>query len=530
VRELLRLLDDPGVRRWLDEQRAGVTAAAAPSAAAASRQSAAPDRLAARLEAVRAHLRSVAAAAPGLPAGIERASSLLLGELKERGLLEILLLLVGFAALGYGVEWLFWTATATLRRWIGDRPVRTVAERLRHVGLRLAYGLSLVAIFGLGSIGAFLVFAWPPLLKAIVLSYLLAVLIVRLTLTLGRVVLAPSRWGPHEPERYRLLPMPTASARFWHRRVGLFVGFTAVAWLTVGLLGPLGFSPEARTLVAYALGLGLLAVAIEAIWRRPHPEDPAADLAGRRKRIAVNAALTAYGALLWLIWVAGLTGVFSLAVVALLLPKAIAVVGAIVAHITRPSEDPEAPSPRRGVLEVSLERGLRAALIVGAALWLAHVWDVDLLALTNRDTLLTRLVRGVLTSVVILLLADVLWQVVKAAIDRKLADADGPTEPGTEEAIQRARLRTLLPIFRNIFFVVIAVMAGLMALSSLGVEIGPLIAGAGVVGVAVGFGAQTLVKDVISGSSTFWTTRSGSASTSRAAPTRARWNPSRYAP
>jgi small-conductance mechanosensitive channel len=101
--------------------------------------------------------------------------------------------------------------------------------------------------------------------------------------------------------------------------------------------------------------------------------------------------------------------------------------------------------------------------------------------------------------VVILLLADVLWQVVKAAIDRKLADADGPTEPGTAEAIQRARLRTFLPIFRNIFFVVIAVMAGLMALSSLGVEIGPLIAGAGVVGVAVGFGAQTLVKDVISG-------------------------------
>ena len=45
----------------------------------------------------------------------------------------------------------------------------------------------------------------------------------------------------------------------------------------------------------------------------------------------------------------------------------------------------------------------------------------------------------------------------------------------------------------------IAVLAGLMALSALGVEIGPLIAGAGVVGVAVGFGAQTLVKDVISG-------------------------------
>jgi len=60
-------------------------------------------------------------------------------------------------------------------------------------------------------------------------------------------------------------------------------------------------------------------------------------------------------------------------------------------------------------------------------------------------------------------------------------------------------LRTLLPILRNILFIVFVVMAVLMALSAMGVQIGPLIAGAGVVGVAIGFGAQTLVKDVISG-------------------------------
>jgi small-conductance mechanosensitive channel len=60
-------------------------------------------------------------------------------------------------------------------------------------------------------------------------------------------------------------------------------------------------------------------------------------------------------------------------------------------------------------------------------------------------------------------------------------------------------LRTLLPILRNVMFVVVFVMAVLMVLATMGVEIGPLIAGAGVVGVAIGFGAQTLVKDVISG-------------------------------
>ncbi|WP_150117753.1 mechanosensitive ion channel family protein [Microvirga vignae] len=97
-----------------------------------------------------------------------------------------------------------------------------------------------------------------------------------------------------------------------------------------------------------------------------------------------------------------------------------------------------------------------------------------------------------------ILVADFLWQVTKMAVNAGIANAEDPTEPGTEAAVRQARLRTLLPIFRNILLVLIVVLAGLTALAALGVEIGPLIAGAGVFGVAVGFGAQTLVKDVIS--------------------------------
>lgn len=116
----------------------------------------------------------------------------------------------------------------------------------------------------------------------------------------------------------------------------------------------------------------------------------------------------------------------------------------------------------------------------------------------GRDTLLTRLLRGALSSIVILLVADLIWQVVKSLIDRQLSQVEALSPPGTEAAVRQARLRTLLPIFRNVIFVVLAVVAVMMALSALGVEIGPLIAGAGIVGVAVGFGSQTLVKDVIS--------------------------------
>ena len=67
------------------------------------------------------------------------------------------------------------------------------------------------------------------------------------------------------------------------------------------------------------------------------------------------------------------------------------------------------------------------------------------------------------------------------------------------EAKRRQRLNTLLPILRNVLMVMIVGIAVLMALDALGVQIGPLLAGAGVVGIAIGFGAQTLVKDIISG-------------------------------
>jgi small-conductance mechanosensitive channel len=105
----------------------------------------------------------------------------------------------------------------------------------------------------------------------------------------------------------------------------------------------------------------------------------------------------------------------------------------------------------------------------------------------------------VLTTVVILLIADVLWHAAKAAIDLKLAQTADLGQPNSEEARRRARLHTLLPIFRNVLFVLVIAVAVMMALAELGVQIGPLIAGASVVGVAIGFGAQTFVRDVIAG-------------------------------
>src|SRR5262249_44872362 len=167
-------------------------------------------------------------------------------------------------------------------------------------------------------------------------------------------------------------------------------------------------------------------------------------------------------------------------------------------YVLRPPGS-EVAADVRSLTAVALERGLRAALLIGGAYLIARILGLDLGTLTVRDTLETRLLRGAVNAVIIALLADFAWHLARAWIDRKLSEvASGGSAEG-DDARRRARLRTLLPILRNVLFIVFVVMAALMAFSALGVEVGPLIAGAGVIGIAVGFGAQTLVKDVLSG-------------------------------
>ncbi len=101
---------------------------------------------------------------------------------------------------------------------------------------------------------------------------------------------------------------------------------------------------------------------------------------------------------------------------------------------------------------------------------------------------------SLLSFAVTLLLAIAIWEAVNAAIERHLARLTQEAE-----AARSARLRTLLPLLRTTLAVVIVIVAGMMVLSEIGVNIGPLLAGAGIVGVAIGFGSQKLVRDLITG-------------------------------
>jgi moderate conductance mechanosensitive channel len=103
--------------------------------------------------------------------------------------------------------------------------------------------------------------------------------------------------------------------------------------------------------------------------------------------------------------------------------------------------------------------------------------------------------------------AYLLWELARLAIDRHLPAHSGPHLPGEEDdegTGPGSRLQTVLPMLRAVFGAAIAIVAFLVVLSHLGVNTAPLIAGAGVFGLALSFGSQSLVRDVISGLFYMW--------------------------
>ena len=199
-----------------------------------------------RLGATRSHLIGLATAVPDLPDELAHAWLILSLEFEEQGLLSVLLLIAAFAALGFGAQSLFWRVTRGWRRKVIAAPLDTVGERLSIVFQRLLYGVLNVAAFGLGSVGAFLVFSWPPLLQEIVLAGLLVLLVIMTAHTLGRFALAPG--GP----RFRVLPMPQAPADHWFFWFRMIAGYAALEFAILDLLHTLGVSEPVRDLLVLA--------------------------------------------------------------------------------------------------------------------------------------------------------------------------------------------------------------------------------------------------------------------------------------
>ncbi len=482
------------MQAWLKQQHA--TEAADPAPAKPKDDSPA-EMMSSRVDAVRAHLADMIEALPGIPAEFARAADVFQERLGGRRPARILTLLAAFVGLGFGFEALFSRVTRRIRENLDQHPVDTVGDRVRVVAERAAFVLGSVVAFAIGSIGAFLVFHWPGLLRQIVLGFLIVFLAIRITAVLLRFLLAPYN------EQFRVIPMDTAAARYWYLRLRIIVGWLVLGLVARGLEEVVGIAPAVINVIGALFGLSWIAIVTDALWRRPLASSNEAGFepvpeTRHLSHVKANALLTAGLVLLWGLRVAGAMPAFWLLVVIIVWPLADRLTRRAVEHLLRPPGTAEVTGAPT-LTAVFLERGLRAALIIGALALLAWGWGVDMESLAGRETMMTRIAHGALSAIAIALIADFVWHVAKAAIDRKLAETDDPGLPSTDDARRRARLRTLLPIFRNILFVVVVAAAALMALAAMGVEIGPLIAALSVLGVAIGFGAQTFVRDIIAG-------------------------------
>ncbi|GGD86135.1 small-conductance mechanosensitive channel [Rhizobium sp. BK226] len=478
VREMMELMQTPEVKQWMSTQMAATPAA---NAASENQMSV----LSGLLQHARRHVSMVSDAAMTLPSQVGNASSLFFGEIAVTGWPRMVAQFLAIFLLGAIVE--------SIARYAFRRRRRRLIEM---AGMHLAPRVIPALIFAAATMLTLLSLSWPPFSQSIAIVCVVALIVQRFTICLGGVLVDLIGLARADEERQGITApiMPGRDvALFWYRRCATFVIYFIFGWAAIQSMEPLGYTPSARLLVGYILGIGLLLIAIEAVWSRPHKDE--------KRGHGTSWALTVYFLLLWSIWVAGFNWLLWLGIYVLLLPRVLAVSTLAVRSLQQTEASFLAT---RRIATVLLDRGVRALIIAVAAIWLGHMLGVGADTMAAGDTMVDKIARGVIGGIVILLAADLLWHVIKAYINGKLLDSSVDGGTTDEEKAKRARIHTLLPIFRNILAVVIAVIAVLMVLSGLGIEIGPLIAGAGVVGVAVGFGAQTIVKDVISGMFYLW--------------------------
>jgi small-conductance mechanosensitive channel len=140
-------------------------------------------------------------------------------------------------------------------------------------------------------------------------------------------------------------------------------------------------------------------------------------------------------------------------------------------------------------------KGVFSFLIGGiAVLLLLEVWGLEAFAWFGAGKLGNRLVGSLASIGFTLLIALAAWEAANAAIQRHLEKLSRDAK-----AARSARVRTLLPMLRTALMITILVISGFIVLTEIGVNVAPLIAGAGVLGIAIGFGSQTLVRDIITG-------------------------------
>ncbi len=151
------------------------------------------------------------------------------------------------------------------------------------------------------------------------------------------------------------------------------------------------------------------------------------------------------------------------------------------------------PAGTKPTLADVTARCIRVAVLIGVFVTIAESWVVNVLGLVDASEW-DRTAREAMTAGITLFTAYVLWELFDYATEsyrqRYMAG---------DAAARASRLGTLIPLLRVTVAIVLIVLATLIALENIGVNVTPLLAGASVLGLALSFGSQTLVKDIVSG-------------------------------
>ena len=488
---------------------------APPSVAAAIAEDVAADQVALdeTIEQIRVELRAAVAAAPGLPSQLESAMAKA-GDGGAANWLPITVL-IGLATLFVG--WLadhFFQRWAR-RRWLARLP--TVPEELHQ---KIGYLLicALIGIVGAVVLGAV---AWAineavhgenPHAHRTVLIMITAAVLAGAFISILRCLFAPHM--PHQ----RVLNLDDAEAKRLTWQTSAVIVVIAIIFAINGWLHGLDISDNERDLIAIVMSAVTMllfawicianrrAIADAMLAPEAWPETPF----WKRWLVANwHVFVVTYFVLAWAVrsirllldrpGSEGLVGAPVLIVILGLGLYGLAVL--VIERSLRRMPELRGIGDGKRIADYRdlLERGAATVIVFAGIAIVLHLWGVDFIGQADYGG-------RVFDVLIVVFVGWLVYDAAKIWIDRKIAEEDSPTgDAGDVDsgdapmAIGKSRLATVLPLVRFFILASIMVMVTMMALSQFGVDITPLFAGAGVIGLAIGFGSRQLVEDVISG-------------------------------
>ncbi len=393
------------------------------------------------------------------------------------------------------------------------RPRLAAWVLLRRVPLVLArMMLELVPVLGIIVVGHLIAgsrLGGQSVSQLIILAVIDSYAICMMVLSVARMLLSPGE------SRMRLFHLPDATADYliiWTRRLVIIAVF-GYALGEVGLL--LGLSNAAHDLLQKSIGLLLtlmLAVVIlqkrrvvRQMLRAPDGKTGFTAILFNRFASVWHWNALVFLAAVWLIWAvevphgyAVLLHYFIITSVVLIGARlTIVILVGVIERVMRPVDGGRLSAAAGSRLHASypaVAAAARFVIWVMCVLGLLQLYGLNTFLWLTTSALGLRLLNAAATIALTVVISFAVWEGVNASIESHLDRLQREAQ-----MTRSARLRTLLPLLRTTLWITISIFAVLTILSEIGINVAPLLAGAGIIGVAIGFGSQKLVQDLING-------------------------------